>query len=123
MHLFMNKMKIKTTDAMKNLNGSIIMTRDPLDTALRTEPASKPLVPRTFFDLFAECLMIPIKTDKGPAKAIKYYLGINFATLDEVELKPEEIVLILNLIEDPEWSYSPLVTGQVREYLTEKPEE
>lgn len=93
-------MKLDVTEVLKNLNGDDLIEPD-------VKGEAKPVTLRT---IFLNALMIPVEGDNGVKKVEKYVLAMDIQKNDEVDVTPEQIVLLKGVIEKP---YGPVVVGPV----------
>jgi len=75
------------------------------------------LVDVSLSKLAANALLFPVKDDKGEDKAKKYLLAVKCYGAEEIDLTPEEAVLIKECIS---LSYPPIVVGQAWAILDQK---
>lgn len=100
-------MKLNTLTVLKNVDG------EPL-----IEPDAKGEVSEVVLrKVLVNALMIPAEKDTGTQKVEKYMLAMDIQKNDEVEVTPEQIVLLKSAVEKP---YGPIVVGPVWNLLDQK---
>lgn len=105
--------KIYFLQSLINLDGS------PLETVTAACPACGRATEKrtlTLYSVCAEALLAQLRDENPPGeeKARRYQLALKITNEDEIELTPEEAVLIRSLVAKV---YGPLVVGQVWELL------
>lgn len=100
-------MKLNVTTVLKNINGDDLI-----------EPNAKgEAEPVTVRKVIINALMTPEQKDTGVQKVEKYSLAMDIQKQDEIELTPEQIVLLKEAIGKP---YGPVVVGPVSMLLDGK---
>lgn len=100
-------MKLNVTTVMNQVNGNPLLEADAKGEA--TE-----LILRT---VLINALMDPVKEDTGVIKVEKYDLALKIQKNDEVELSPEQVVLLKKAVEKP---YGAVVVGPIWKLLDGK---
>jgi len=97
-------MKLNVLTTLKNLDGEDLI-----------EPDAKGEVSKVLLrNILVNALMIPAEKDTGQQKVEKYMLAMDIQKHEEVEVTPEQIVLLKSVIEKP---YGPIVVGPVFQIL------
>ena len=97
-------MKINVDVTLKTLDGQTMMDNDGKGNAV--EASLKVLL--------VNAVLAPVKEDKGVDKVRKYELAKMIFKGGEVDLTPEDIVLIKKQVGD---NFAPIVVGQVWDML------
>lgn len=100
-------MKLNVTTVLKNMNGD-----DLIEPNAKGE--AEPVIVRT---VIINALMTPDQKDTGVQKVEKYSLAMDIQKQDEIELTPEQVVLLKETIGKP---YGPVVVGPVSMLLDGK---
>ena len=97
-------MKINVDQTLKTLDGKTMMDADSSGNAVEA----------TVKTLLVNAVLAPTKDEKGVDKVRKYELAKMIFKGGEVDLTPEDIVLIKKQVGD---IFAPIVVGQVFEML------
>jgi len=97
-------MKINVDQTLKTLDGKTMMDADSSGNAVEA----------TVKTLLVNAVLAPTKDEKGVDKVRKYELAKMIFKGGEVDLTPEDIVLIKKQVGD---NFAPIVVGQVFEML------
>ena len=98
-------MKINVDETLKTIDGKTMMDADSSGNA--TEATIKTLL--------VNAVLAPTKDEKGVDKVRKYELAKMIFKGGEVDLTPEDIVLIKKQVGD---NFAPIIVGQVFEMLS-----
>jgi hypothetical protein len=100
-------MRLNVLTVLRNLDG--IALKEPNEKGEVSEVILRKIL--------VNALMIPAEKDTGTQKVMKYMLAMDIQKNDEVEVTPEQIVLLKNAVGYP---YGPLVVGPVWNLLDGK---
>lgn len=98
-------MKINVDEMLKTLDGKTMMDNDGKGNAIEASLKT----------LLVNAVLAPVKEDKGVDKVRKYELAKMIFKGGEVDLTPEDIILIKKQVGD---NFAPIVVGQVFEMLS-----
>ena len=101
-------MIINVDETLKTLYGKTMMDADSNGNAVEA----------TVKTALVNAILVPGKEDKGVDKVRKYELAKMIFKGGEVDLTPEDIVLIKQQVGD---NFAPIVVGQVFEMLSNDP--
>jgi len=97
-------MKLNVLTTLKNINGDDLIEPNEKGEARKI----------TLRMVFVNALMAPEQKDTGDQKLEKYILATDIQKNDEVEVSPEQIVLLKAAVAKP---YGPVVVGPVFQIL------
>jgi len=101
-------MKINVDVTLKTFDGKPMMDADSNGNAVEA----------TVKTVLVNAILVPGKEDKGVDKVRKYELAKMIFKGGEVDLTPEDIVLIKQQVGD---NFAPVVVGQIFEMLSNDP--
>jgi len=96
--------KINVDETLKTFDGKVMMDADSSGNAVEASMKT----------VLVNAVLAPVKEDKGVDKVRKYELAKMIFKGGEVDLTPEDIVLIKKQVGD---NFAPIVVGQVWDML------